>query len=82
MKKTTQAPSDEEDRRRDQVRDEGLALVLVEAGRDEFVDLDGDHREGDEQRAEQRHLHLRDEKFLRRGVDQLRYRRACAAAQT
>jgi hypothetical protein len=46
------------------------ALVLVEAGRDEPVDLGGDHREGDEERAEQRELQLGDEEFLRRGVDQ------------
>ena len=62
----------EQDRRRHQVGQERLPLVLVEAGRDELVDLLRDHREGDEQRAEQRDLHLREEIFLRRGVDELR----------
>ena len=61
----------EEDRRRDQERQEGVALVAIEARRHELVDLVGDDREGDEQRAEQRELHLREEIFLRRRVDQL-----------
>ena len=61
----------EQDRRRDQERQEGRALVLVEARRDELVDLRGDDREGDEQRAEHGDLDLGEEEFLRRRVDQL-----------
>ena len=61
----------EQDRRGDQERQEGVALVLVEAGRDEFVDLRGDQRKGDDHAAEHRELDLGEEEFLRRRVDQL-----------
>src|SRR5690606_442001 len=42
-----------------------------EAGGDELVDLAGDQREGEEDAAEGSDLHLREEEFLRRGVDEL-----------
>ena len=48
-----------------------LRSSAIEPGRDEHVDLRGDHREGDEHGAEQRELHLGEEEFLRRGVDHL-----------
>ena len=54
-----------------EVRQERLALVAIQAGRDEHVDLRGDHREGDEDGAEDGELHLGEEEFLRRGVDHL-----------
>src|SRR3954452_14334214 len=46
--------------------------MLVEAGRDELVDLVGDHREGQEARAEERHLDLREQEFERMGVNHVR----------
>ena len=60
----------EQDRGGDEERQKGLALALIEPGRHEHVDLRGDHREGDEDRAEQSELHLGEKEFLRRGVDQ------------
>ena len=42
------APKREENRRRDKIGQEGAALVLVEAGRDELVDLVRDDRKGQE----------------------------------
>ena len=54
-----------------QVGPEGLALVLVEAGRDELVDLVGDDRERQEHGAEQGELQLGEEELVRRGVDHL-----------
>ena len=62
----------EEDRRRDQIRQERLALVAIKAGRDEHVDLRRHHRKRQERRAEHRELELRDEIFEQRGVDELR----------
>ena len=61
----------EQDRRGNEERQEGLALAPIEPGRHEHVDLRGDHREGDEDRAEQSELHLGEEELLRRGVDHL-----------
>ena len=61
----------EQDRRGDEERQEGLALAAIEPRRHEHVDLRGDHREGDEDGAEQSELHLGEEEFLRRGVDHL-----------
>ena len=66
----------EEERRRDQIRQEGAALVPVEPGRDEHVDLRRHHRERDEGRAEHRELELGEEKFEQRGVDEFRVFRA------
>src|SRR4051794_31988523 len=43
----------------------------VKAGRDELVDLRCDHREGNECRAKQRQLQLRNEIFQKRGVNKL-----------
>ena len=65
-----------EDRRRDEIRQERLPLVAIKAGRDEHVDLAGDHREGDEGRAEQRELELHDEIFEQPGIDEFRIFRA------
>ena len=62
----------EQHRRRHQEGQEGRALVLVEAGGDELVDLRGDHREGEEARPERRHLQLHEEELERMGVDHLR----------
>ena len=62
----------EEYRRREQVRQKRLALVAVEAGRHEHVDLRGDHRERDEDAAEHRELELHDEIFKQPGVDEFR----------
>ena len=45
MKYTTVGAQREEERRRDQIRQERLALVAVKAGRDEHVDLRRHHRE-------------------------------------
>ncbi|CDX39926.1 conserved membrane hypothetical protein [Mesorhizobium sp. ORS 3359] len=61
----------EQDGRCDQERQERAALVLVEAGRDELVDLRGDQREGDHHAAEHGKLHLGEEELLRRRIDQL-----------
>jgi hypothetical protein len=49
----------------------GIALVAVQAGRDEHIDLPGDHREGDESRTEHRKLELHDEIFKEPGIDEL-----------
>ena len=62
----------EEHRRRDEIGQEGAALVLVEAGRDELVDLAGDDREGQEARAEGRDLDLGEQVFEPMRVDQMR----------
>ena len=62
----------EKERRRDQIWQEGAALVLVEAGRHEFVDLRRHDRERDEGGAEQRQLQLGQEIFQQRGVDEFR----------
>ena len=48
------AAHQEHDRRRDQERQEGRLLVLVEAGRDEQPDLGGDNGKGDDEGAEER----------------------------
>ncbi|MCY1187363.1 hypothetical protein D9M73_283310 [compost metagenome] len=45
--------------------------MLVEAGRDEHVDLRRDHGERNESRAEHRELQLRQEIFQQRCVDEL-----------
>src|SRR5215212_7154764 len=66
---------EEQERRRDEERQEGLTLVLVEARRDELVDLVRDHREGEEAGAEHRHLELREEELQRMRVDHVRLRR-------
>src|SRR5579883_1413415 len=56
----------------DQVRQEGIALVPVEAGGNEFIDLHRHQRKRDEAGPEQRKLELGDEIFQQRGVDELR----------
>src|SRR6185312_1796974 len=53
------------------IRQEGLALVAVEAGRDEHIELAGDNRERQERRAEHCQLQLGDEIFEQRRVDEL-----------
>src|SRR5579885_476833 len=58
-------------RRRNQIRQESRALAFIEAGRDEHINLRRDHRERQECRTEQAELDLREQEFLRRGVDQL-----------
>ena len=50
----------EQHRRRHEIGHEGVALVLVEAGRDELVDLAGDDGEREAEGAEQGELHLRE----------------------
>ncbi|CUX19798.1 hypothetical protein AGR5A_Cc190037 [Agrobacterium genomosp. 5 str. CFBP 6626] len=65
---------EEEDRRSDQKRQESGAFVLVETGGDKLVELRGNHRKGDDHGAEHRDLDLREEEFLRRGIDQRRFR--------
>src|SRR5579862_2289674 len=66
----------EEDRRGDQIRQEGLLLVAIKAGRDEHVDLRGDHRERNEGAAERRDLELHDEIFEQARIDEFRILRA------
>src|SRR5690606_6508486 len=61
----------EEDRRRNEIGQEGVALVLVEARRHEHVDLCRHDRERQEGGAEQRDLDLREQIFERRRVDEL-----------
>jgi hypothetical protein len=61
----------EQQRRRHQIGHEGAPLVLVEAGRDELVDLAGDDGKRKTEGAEQGELHLREQEFLRRRVDHL-----------
>src|SRR5580692_6813441 len=67
----------EEHRGGDQIRQERLLLVAVEAGRDEHVDLGGDHRKGDEGAAKGGDLELHDEVFEEARVDELRILRTC-----
>ena len=54
-----------------QIGPERLALVLVEAGRHELVDLQGDQREGQQEGTEQGELQLGEEELVRGGVDHL-----------
>ena len=61
----------EQDRCRGEERQKGFPLATIKPRRHEHVDLRGDYREGDEDGAEQRKLHLGKEEFLRRGVDHL-----------
>src|ERR1700719_2477768 len=62
----------EEHRGGDQIRQERLLLVAVKAGRDEHVDLRGDHRERNEGAAEGCDLELHDEIFEQARVDKFR----------
>ena len=72
----------EEQRGRDQIGQERVALVLVEAGRHEFVDLRRHDRERDEGGAEQRQLQLREEIFQQRRVDEFRILRPRRSRRT
>ena len=62
----------EQHRCRDQIGQKGAALVLVEAGSDELVDLAGNHRERQEARTEGGDLKLGEEVFEPMGIDQMR----------
>ena len=75
MKNTTAAPITKSNGVAIEVGQEGVALVLVEARRDELVDLRRDDREREEGRPEHRDLDLREQIFQRRGVDELHVRR-------
>src|SRR5690606_5334762 len=50
------------------------ALMLVEAGSHKLVNLRSDNRERQNNTAEHRDLDLREEEFLRCGIDQLGFR--------
>jgi hypothetical protein len=64
-------PQQKKNRRGDEVRQERLPFLPIKSRRDEHVDLAGDHREGDERRAEHRELELNDEIFEQAGIDEL-----------
>jgi hypothetical protein len=61
----------EQHRRRHQERQEGAALVAVKPRRDEAIKLPGQHRKRDEDRAEPGQLHLGEQDFQRRRIDQV-----------
>ena len=61
----------EQDRGGQQEGQERLLFLGVEPGRDKGPKLVGDHRKGDEERGEQRHFQLHEERLVQLGIDQL-----------
>src|SRR5262249_3449785 len=72
-----QRAEQEEERRRDQVGPEGVALVSVQPWRDEHVELRRHHRKREEGGAEHRDLQLHHEVLEKAGVDELAIVEAC-----
>jgi hypothetical protein len=74
-----QGAEHKEDRRGDQIRHQGLALMLVEPRRHEQVNLRGDEGETEEDGTEEGQVEFGEEQFLGRGIDQLDLVRGVAA---
>ena len=65
------AAHDEQHRRREQIGQERLALLLVEAGRDEQPELARDDRKGEAERRPERDAQIGEERLGQIGVDEM-----------